>query len=116
MSTIKPAQPDCAAGKYIDVSASSQQIQLSTSPAMSSWIIVNDGTATVFINTGATNAVTAAMPSAGASNFPVPAGSIQVVTFATPAGSSALYVAAIAAAATGKIYFIPVLNRSENGI
>lgn len=116
MSIVKPAQPDCSAGKYIDVSGTSQNIQLASSGAFNSWFVINEGTGTAYINVGGTNAVTAALPSAGASNFAVPAGSVQVITFQPGAGQTALYVAAIAAAASGKIHFVPVLNRSESGI
>ena len=116
MSTINPCQPDTGAGKYIDVSAASQNVQLGTDSFASSWMVINEGTATAYIKTGGTNAVVATMPAAGASNCALPAGSVQVLTLEAPASTTALWVAVIAAGATGKVHFVPILNRSRNGI
>ena len=64
-------------------------------------LVTNLGTAAAWIRSGG-SAVAASLTK----DIPIPAGSAQVLTFRAPAGSS-LYIAAIAAAATGSIYFTP---------
>lgn len=88
-----------AATVNIDVSASSQAIQVSTSAAPQQVRVMNNGTATVWIKFGASN-VAATL----AADHPVGPGATEIFTVAE---GVAPYVAAIAAGATGKIYFTP---------
>lgn len=62
--------------------------------------IINDGSATVWIKSGDVT-VTADVTN----DIPVRAGASEIMTFKAPTGG--LYIAAIAAGATGKIYFTP---------
>ena len=97
----KPFHPMKAATVNIDVSSSSQAVQITGIGSGYKQIrIANDGSATVWLNHGGST-VTAAL----ASGFPVPAGAVEVLTFSPDDG--VLYIAAIAAGATGKIYFTP---------
>jgi hypothetical protein len=94
-------KPERAATVNIDVSLSSQSVKVHDERGPFSVRIMNNGTATAWINFG-DSAVTADL----ASGMPVGPGAREVVTFDNP-GNGALYVAAIAAASTGKIYFTP---------
>lgn len=84
----------------IDVSGSSQGV-LVTPDAANAIRVMNNGTATAWINFGPSS-VTAAV----ATSMPVGPGTTEVLRFQNKDGSP-LYVAAIAAGATGKIYFTP---------
>jgi hypothetical protein len=95
-----PFQPCAAATVNIDVSSSSQRVLVAAQDVGLQVRIQNNGTATVWLNAG-DSTVTAAL----ASGFPVGPGVTEVLTF--DASASGLYIAAIAAAATGKIYFTP---------
>lgn len=81
----------------IDVSSSSQRVQIADN--LTTVRIMNDGTATVWIAFG--GSTVAATVAAG---IPVGSGVTEVLT-APNYGGGPLYVAAIAAGATGKIYF-----------
>lgn len=83
----------------IDVAATSARVSIGDSP--DSIRVMNDGSATVWIEFGG-NTVTAAL----ATSMPVGAGVTEVLRSPNYAGGN-LYVAAIAAGATGKIYFTP---------
>lgn len=92
---MTPFQGNTAATVNIDVSSSSQRVQIPNNN--SSVRVMNNGTATVWIAFGDVT-VTAALASA----MPVPPGAIEVLRL-----SNAGYCAAIAAGSTGKIYFTP---------
>jgi hypothetical protein len=102
MANSQAFNPTQAATVNIDVSASSQSVALGP-PATGGYRqirIVNDGSATVWVTFGGST-ITAAL----ASGIPVrqTTGRPEVIT--VPSGVT--HVAAIAAAATGKIYFTP---------
>lgn len=99
MQSYSPFVPKPAGTKNIDVSASSQRVDLGTFVGEQQVRVMNDGTATVWINFG-TSTVTAAL----ATSMPVGPGVTEVLTIR---GASAINVAAIAAGSTGKIYFTP---------
>jgi hypothetical protein len=84
----------------IDVAATTAQVKIDDANGDIDVLIRNDGTATAWIKFGATG-VEAAL----ATSIPVGAG-VETVLHAPVVGSD-LYVAAIAAGATGKIYFTP---------
>lgn len=84
----------------IDVSSSNQRVVI-TDGAANAVRVMNNGTATVWIDFGPV-AVTAAL----ATSMPVGPGVTEVLRFQTKDGSR-LYAAAIAAGSTGKIYFTP---------
>lgn len=96
---MQPFRPNAGATVNIDVSSSSQSVALTNAP--DSIRIMNNGTATVWVNFGPSG-VTAAV----ATGMPVGPGVTEVIRWRTSDGS-ALYAAAIAAGATGKIYFTP---------
>jgi FlaG/FlaF family flagellin (archaellin) len=83
----------------IDVSSSSARVLLDATNPSQDIRICNDGTATVWIKFGDAT-VTADV----SNDIPVPAGAIEVL-HGRNNGSGGLYVAAIAAGSTGKIYF-----------
>jgi hypothetical protein len=93
---MKPFEPG-GATVNIDVSGSSQSVKFGADP-VDQVRVMNNGTATAWIAFGSGSA-TAAL----ASGIPVGAGATEV--FTTPANAD--FVAAIAAGATGKIYFTP---------
>jgi len=83
----------------INVSNASQRVLLTNRNGPVTVRVMNDGSATVWLNWGD---VTVA--STTSSGLPVGPGVHEVLTFA-PAENGDLYVAAIAAGSTGKIYF-----------
>lgn len=94
-----PFQPQPAKTVNIDVSSSSSRVAIAGAPG--SVRVMNNGTATVWINHGDVT-VTAAV----ATGMPVGPGVTEVLSF--PNGSAiTFYIAAIAAGATGKIHFTP---------
>lgn len=93
--------PRDAATVNIDVSSSSQNIQVSDTPGDTQIAVHNDGTATVWIEFGDSNSVSAATTTG------IPVGAGHVRGFTANVGSQSIWVAAIAAGATGKIYFTP---------
>lgn len=86
----------------IDVSASSQNVLVATTAGAGVVRIYNAGSAPVWIEFVSTSSGAAAV----ATGMPIAPGSVEVLT-ATTRATDPLYVAAIAAAATGKIYFTP---------
>lgn len=95
---MKPFAP-AKTTKNIDVSGSSQSVLVAN--ALDNVRVMNDGTATAWIAFG-DSTVTAAL----ASGIPIGPGVTEVLSPITDKGSP-VYVAAIAAGATGKIYFTP---------
>lgn len=95
----QPFVPTPNATVNISVSATSQSVLLGSPTQVR---VMNDGTATVWIAFGASSVTTTAT-----TGFPVPAGAIEVLTVPYPLGSAPIYAAAIAAAASGKVYFTP---------
>lgn len=85
----------------IDVSSSSQKIQVSAASGDIDVRIHNNGTATVWIVFGVTTGLTATTTA----ELSIPPGAVEVLH--VPPLGSAVYVAAIAAGSTGKIYFTP---------
>lgn len=97
---MRAFQPRHAATVNISVSASSQRIVIPGCHP-TEVRVVNNGSATVWIEFG-DSTVTAAL----ATGVPIGPGVIEVLTGSMlSAGSGDLYVAAIAAGATGSIYF-----------
>ncbi len=92
---MTPFQGNTAATVNIDVSSSSQRVQIPNNN--SSVRVMNNGTATVWIAFGDVT-VTASL----ATGIPVGPGVTEVLRL-----PNASYVAAIAAGSTGKIYFTP---------
>lgn len=85
----------------IDVSSSSQNIKISDTPRIRQVRVMNNGTATVWVDFGNSSSAAAAV----ATGFPVGPGVTEVLTSKITDGP--LYAAAIAAGSTGKIYFTP---------
>lgn len=99
-------RPFCAtqgATKSITVAASSGRVQLTSGSAAGEIAIriMNNGTATAWIRFGDSTAVADATK-----DIPIGSGGTEVLTAQIPDGGS-LNVAAIAAGATGVIYFTP---------
>jgi len=84
----------------INVSGSSQSVSLAVVGGPQQVRIMNNGTATAWVNFGS-SAVTAAL----ATGMPVGPGVTEVITI--PDFGVTPYAAAIAAGATGNIYFTP---------
>lgn len=83
----------------IDVSGSSQSVALAGAKGDTTQVrIHNDGTATVWLEFGVSGVTAATTTGMG-----IPSGAVEVVTI--PNAGGAPYVAAIAAGATGKVYF-----------
>ena len=93
----KPFRPN-GPTKNIDVAATSATVLVGSPETIR---IMNDGTATVWVEFGGSG-VTAAL----ATSMPFGAGVTEVIEFDVGLGQP-VYVAAIAAGATGKIYFTP---------
>ena len=87
--------------KSIVVGAASQNVQVERGAQLR---IVNNGTETVWVKFGMDNTVTADL----ANDIPIRAGVTEVFSLPyVPGVSSDLWVAAIAAGASGTIYFTP---------
>ncbi len=95
-----PFRPVAAATVNIDVSSSSQRVALNIGAA-SAVRVMNNGSATVWIEFGGPSVVAAV-----ASGLPVGPGCAEVLSAQTADGS-ALYAAAIAGGSTGKIHLTP---------
>jgi hypothetical protein len=93
--------PVTAGTVNINVSGSSQRVLVENRNAPITVRIVNNGTATVWLNSGGST-VTATTTT----GFPVGPGVHEVLTF-SPDADGNLYIAAIAAGATGIVYFTP---------
>lgn len=85
----------------INVAASTANVLVTPEPGPRSIRIMNDGTATVWIEFGKSSGAAASLTT----SFPVAAGATEVMTAAI--GDGPIYAAAIAAGATGKVYFTP---------
>ena len=85
----------------IDVSASTQRVQVSADGNPKAVRIMNNGTATVWLAWGGST-VTASLTT----GVPVGPNVHEVLTMDNQGGTG-LYVAAIAAGSTGKVYFTP---------
>jgi len=98
---MEPFHPTKAATVSINVSSSSQAVQLFTERGPVSVRIMNNGTATVWVSFGDSSTTASTSTS-----VPIGAGVTEVLTLDN-IGTGPLYVAAIAAGATGNIYFTP---------
>lgn len=87
--------------KSIVVSSSSQSVSLAISGGPRQVRVMNDGTATVWIAFGVSGVTASASADA-----PIAAGATEVFTI--PDLGVTIYAAAIAAGATGTIYFTPI--------
>jgi len=94
-----PFQPNPAKTVNIDVGASSARVAIAGAPT--SVRVMNDGTATAWITHGDIT-VEAAL----ATGMPIGPGVVEVLSFPNLTATT-FYIAAIAAGATGKIYFTP---------
>lgn len=83
----------------ISVSASSQNVKVASRTSPTNVRIVNNGTATVWLNYGDFSVTASA-----STGFPVGPGVHEIMTFSPDIGSD-LYIAAIAAGSTGSVYF-----------
>lgn len=99
MSLKQPFRPTGGATVNIDVASTTANVAL---PPSGQVRVMNNGTATAWINFGTDNTVTATV----AAGIPIGPGVTEVLSNMTTTAGAA-YVAAIAAAATGKIYFTP---------
>jgi hypothetical protein len=97
---MKPFTPYSAATVNIDVSGSSQSVSLAVRGGPQQVRVYNDGTATAWLNFGLTG-----LTAATTTGMPIASGACEVLTL--PDFGGTVYVAAIAAGATGKIYFTP---------
>lgn len=98
---MTPFSPHVGKTVLINVSSSSQAVKVSDNPGPRQVRIMNDGTATIWVAFGNSSAVS----SSTTANLPIAAGATEVLTAAI--GDGPLYAAAIAAGATGKVYFTP---------
>jgi hypothetical protein len=96
VSLKQPFRPTGGATVNVDVGAASANVALSSGQAM---LVTNNGTATAWIAFGNDNTVVATL----AAGMPIGPGLSRILS--VPVGCT--YVAAIAAGATGKIYFTP---------
>lgn len=95
---VQPFNPGKAAtGVRINVGATTANVQVATGGGYRQVRVMNDGTATAWIEFGASDVAAAV-----ATGIPIGPGRDFVFTFPAPDG--VLYMAAIAAGATGYIY------------
>jgi lipoprotein signal peptidase len=98
---MRPFQPLPASTKNIVVGASTANVQITNAPGNVMQVrVVNNGTATAWIEFG-DSTITASLTT----SIPIGAGVVEVLTVQCPA--TPLYAAAIAAGATGNVYFTP---------
>lgn len=83
----------------IDVSATSQRVLIGNTNAPTAIRVVNNGTATVWLNWGDVT-----VDATVANSLPIGPGVHEVLTL-NPHESGLLYIAAIAAGTTGRVYF-----------
>jgi len=98
MSITRPFTP-AANSVPIAVGAASASAKLADTSGLTQLRIFNEGTATAWVKFGG-----ATVAASTATDYPVPAGSVEVITIPSYL-SGPIYVAAIAAAATGNIWF-----------
>lgn len=99
---MRAFMPESAQTVQINVGAASARVALSTLPGVDQVRVMNNGTATVWINFGG-DTVTADL----ATGIPVGPGRDVVFTVPAELDEVVAYVAAIAAGATGIVYFTP---------
>jgi hypothetical protein len=97
---MTPFTPGPAKTVNIDVSSSTQIKQVTTTPAVRQIRVMNNGTATAWVEFG-DSTVTASLTT----SLPVGPGVTEVFTVKKADGP--IYAAAIAAGSTGKVYFTP---------
>lgn len=97
---MHPFSPRPAGTVNIDVGATTANV-LVAKPGIRQIRMMNNGTATVWVNFGNSSSVTASLTT----SFPVGPGVTEVLTAKISDGP--IFIAAIAAGATGKIYFTP---------
>jgi hypothetical protein len=96
---MRSFRPTPASTVNIDVGASSASVKLTDDQnGPTSVRVMNNGTATAWVDFGSSTVAAALTTS-----IPVPAGGVEVLTAQSTGGP--VYVAAIAAGSTGKIYF-----------
>jgi hypothetical protein len=93
-----PFRPAVNQTVNINVSSSSQNVQVTASSGMQQVRVMNNGTATVWIAHGTSNAIAASL----STSMPVGPGGTEVVS-----GQGPMYIAAIAVGASGNVYFTP---------
>jgi hypothetical protein len=98
---MRPFNATTDATVNIDVSSSTQRVKLTRSDGCLEMRVYNAGTQDVWIKVG-DSTVTAD----STKNMPIPAGAVEVLNVIPPR-SDDIYVAAIAAGSTGKVYFTP---------
>lgn len=98
---MKPFRPTLEATVNIDVSSGSGRVKVASGDGEVQVRIMNNGSATAWINAGDVT-ITADTTN----DIPIGSGATEVLTFKAP-DASPLYIAAIAAGSTGKIYFTP---------
>lgn len=84
----------------IDVSSSNQSVKITSTPGIRQVRLMNNGTATVWMEFGGSDVVAAV-----ATGFPIGPGVHEVQTVKYTDGP--IYAAAIAAGSTGKVYITP---------
>lgn len=97
---MTPFAPQAATTANIDVSSSTQRVKIADAPGPLTIRVMNNGTATAWVDFGGS-----AIDATVTASFPVGPGVTEVLIARHTKG--AVYAAAIAAGATGKIYFTP---------
>lgn len=98
---IKSFEPRDDAQAEIDVSGTSQKVQIAPDHGEVNIRVHNDGTATVWVRFG----IEASLTASTTTGISIPAGSVEVLRVRKLSGPA--FAAAIAAGATGKVYFTP---------
>ncbi len=98
---IIPFECEANSTENIDVSSSSQRVQIADDGRRRTIEVMNNGTATVWIAIGGAS-ITASLTT----SRPIGPG-VTLVTGGVVKSNEPMYVAAIAAGSTGKIYFTP---------
>lgn len=101
MNTVDSFKPADGCTKSINVGAASARVAMTFCAGDQAIRIHNAGTATVWIKGGGSTVAAVA-----ADDIPIGPGATEVLTFSVP-NAGTLYMAAIAAGATGYIYFTP---------
>ena len=97
---MAPFTPKSAGTVNIDVAGTTANVAVTTQPGVTQVRVMNNGTATAWITFG-DSAVTATTTTG------VPVGPGVTEVFTVSKNVTAIYAAAIAAGATGRIYFTP---------
>jgi hypothetical protein len=99
---IRSFMPEQAQTVNITVGAASARVALGTNPGIDQVRVMNNGTATVWINFGDSTVTASAT-----TGIPVAPGATEVFTMPSNMDEVVAYMAAIAAGATGIIYATP---------